>query len=186
MEVVKELREKIKEYHEALLLQRQICDLDRPQKRTVEAYRTWFDGEERTTTTRDGETKATLVPVLGGPARSMLDEQIEPDLVALRPPSDRDALSTFLMNNWPARVTYITSTGQRIAYYKERSIAITVGVVSTLMAAMLLVGSVAAFFYVKRQGVQLGMLGGFTAAFALSVALLTNARRVELFAATAA
>jgi hypothetical protein len=63
---------------------------------------------------------------------------------------------------------------------------VTVGIVSTLVAAILLVGSITALNYVKSQCVQLGMLAGFTAVFALSVALLTNARRVELFAATAA
>ena len=61
-----------------------------------------------------------------------------------------------------------------------------VGIISTLLAAALLVGSIAAFYFVKSKGAQLGMLGGFTGVFALSVGLLTNARRVELFAATAA
>jgi hypothetical protein len=54
------------------------------------------------------------------------------------------------------------------------------------VASALLVGSIVALYFVRSPGKQLGLLGGFTGAFALSVALFTNARRVEIFAATAA
>ena len=61
-----------------------------------------------------------------------------------------------------------------------------VAAISTIIAAILLVGSVAALYFAPSQGAKLGILGGFTGAFAISVALLTNARRAEIFGATAA
>lgn len=44
----------------------------------------------------------------------------------------------------------------------------------------------ASLHFVQAQGAQIGMVGGFTAAFALSVGLMTNAGRAEIFTASAA
>jgi hypothetical protein len=41
-------------------------------------------------------------------------------------------------------------------------------------------------YWVTSDAVKLGMVAAFTAAFALSVGLMTNAKRAEIFAATAA
>jgi hypothetical protein len=60
------------------------------------------------------------------------------------------------------------------------------GVISTFIAAILLIGSIAALYFITAPGTKLGLLGGFTGLFALSFAVLTNARRAEVFAATAA
>jgi hypothetical protein len=55
-----------------------------------------------------------------------------------------------------------------------------------VVAALLLVGSITAFYFVQSAMAKLLMVYAFTAAFALSVSLMTTARRVETFAATAA
>lgn len=47
-------------------------------------------------------------------------------------------------------------------------------------------GAILALHYNKRAGPRLGLIGGFTVLFALRVVLVTNARRAEIFAATAA
>lgn len=51
---------------------------------------------------------------------------------------------------------------------------------------MLLVGSIIGLYFVHSNGVRLGMIAAFTILFTLSMALFTNARRAETFAATAA
>jgi len=48
------------------------------------------------------------------------------------------------------------------------------------------VGAIAGLYVEQRPKARLGMIAAFTATFALSVILLTNARRAEVFAATAA
>jgi len=83
---------------EALLLQSQIANLDRPSSRVLTAFRNWFNGKNRYPKSR-GES-----PILTGRAKSMLDD--EKDLAALRPPTDKDALSRFLQDHWPFQVTY--------------------------------------------------------------------------------
>jgi hypothetical protein len=73
-----------------------------------------------------------------------------------------------------------------VGRFDERSISRAVGSISVVVAAALLLGSITALYFVQSAIAKLLMIHVFTAAFALSVALMTNARRAELFAATAA
>lgn len=61
-----------------------------------------------------------------------------------------------------------------------------VALINTILAAALLIGAIIGLYFVKKPGKRLGMVAGLTACFALCVWLLTNARRAELFVATAA
>lgn len=70
--------------------------------------------------------------------------------------------------------------------FKETSITRTVNVVTILVAAMFLIGTIVGFYFVQRPAVKLGMIAAFATAFAGCLGLITNARRVEIFAATAA
>jgi hypothetical protein len=58
--------------------------------------------------------------------------------------------------------------------------------IAIILAAILLVGAVINLYLVQSNNVRLGLIGGYTSEFALSIGLLTNARRAELFASTAA
>jgi putative Mn2+ efflux pump MntP len=57
---------------------------------------------------------------------------------------------------------------------------------SIFLAAFLLIGAIIGLYIVQSPKARLGMIAAFTILFALGVGLLTNARRPELFAATAA
>jgi hypothetical protein len=61
-----------------------------------------------------------------------------------------------------------------------------VAIMSMIIAAVLLIVSIVTLYVVTNNNVRLGLIGGFTTIFALSIHLLTNARRAELFASTAA
>lgn len=61
-----------------------------------------------------------------------------------------------------------------------------VGVINIIVAAVLLVGPVSALYLVRSNEAKLAMIAAFTATFALTVGLITNARRPEMFGATAA
>ncbi|EQB45488.1 hypothetical protein CGLO_15629 [Colletotrichum gloeosporioides Cg-14] len=76
--------------------------------------------------------------------------------------------------------------GVRIGRYEEHSISIAVAVISTLIAAILLIGSITGLYFVKSDAAKLGLIAFFTSLFALSVGVTTNARRAEIFAGTAA
>jgi hypothetical protein len=55
-----------------------------------------------------------------------------------------------------------------------------------VLAATLLIGSIVALYLVPEPKAKLGLVAAFTMFFALSLAMCTNARRAEVFAATAA
>jgi short-subunit dehydrogenase len=70
--------------------------------------------------------------------------------------------------------------------FEEKSITIAVNVITIIVAAVFLIGSIVGFTFVESRAGKLTMIASFTGAFAASIGLITNARRVEIFAATAA
>jgi hypothetical protein len=72
------------------------------------------------------------------------------------------------------------------AYIREHSLARSVAILSSLLSAVLLFGSITSLYFVHHPDALLGMLGGWTVLFAASVGWLTNAKRDQVFAATAA
>ncbi|RYP14827.1 hypothetical protein DL765_006128 [Monosporascus sp. GIB2] len=160
MDLIVRIRVKLKEYHEALLLQSEIAKLKRPNKRVLDAYRQWFKKPH---------------PVLGGQAKTFLDASN--DLVALNT-SETDHLSLFLRRQWPAKASAPITELIDVRGPSPSQFA----VISILVAAVLLVGSITSLYFVTNNAAK---LAAFTAAFALSVGLMTNVRRAEIFAATA-
>jgi len=61
-----------------------------------------------------------------------------------------------------------------------------VAVLSMLVAVVLLIVSVVALYVVTNANVRLGLVCLFAALFAVTVNTMSNARRAELFASTAA
>lgn len=62
----------------------------------------------------------------------------------------------------------------------------TVAAIDLILAAILLIGAVVSLYYVQSPRAKLALVTVFTLVFAMSVALCTNARKAEVFAATAA
>jgi hypothetical protein len=60
------------------------------------------------------------------------------------------------------------------------------GMLNTVVATVLLIVSIVVLYVVSKPSVRLGLICLFTVLFALSVKTLTNARRAEVFASTAA
>lgn len=72
-----------------------------------------------------------------------------------------------------------------IAYASDEAINTFVAWFSTCLAALLLIGAIVILYKVRDPDWRLGLIAMFTCLFAGSVGVLTNARRAELFAATA-
>ncbi|KAL4922949.1 uncharacterized protein BDV17DRAFT_296822 [Aspergillus undulatus] len=157
------LEMKLKSYHEALALQASISNLRRPRPRVVADFKAWFFGR------RPGEG-----PIINGKAETLLNDP--QDLVALRVPIDEDVLSRFLQDHWPFP----------FIIFQERHVIIVVATISVIASATLLIGAIVSLYIVQEARARLAMIACFTALFATSVAMMTNARRAELFAATAA
>jgi hypothetical protein len=78
------------------------------------------------------------------------------------------------------------TVGAGIYHYKESSLETALGIVATVVASVLPTCSVVALYIIQSNNLRLGMLAIFSSIFSLALALMTNARRIEVFAATAA
>ncbi|QYT03245.1 hypothetical protein H0G86_010215 [Trichoderma simmonsii] len=168
MDLIIKIRARIKEYHEALLLQSEITKLKQPSKRIIKTYREWFNNPR---------------PVLGGLSKTFLDDS--DDLVGLHS-LETDYLSIFLRRYWPFKEEISMDSRYNVGRYHEKSISAATAIITILIAAFLLVGPITGLYFVVNDAAKLGMLAAFTALFALSVGLMTNAKRAEIFASTAA
>jgi len=97
------------------------------------------------------------------------------DLVTLRVPADTDRLSNFIQNSFG--VFQITLPDAHSTYISEQSIACCVAITSSVLAAILLFGSVVSLYFVHNPYALLGILGGWAVLFAVCVGLLMRARR---------
>lgn len=165
--LIEKIRQKLETYRKALLLQSEISRLRRPSKRSLASFRAWF----------------TSIPKLGGRSKYFLDNAN--DLVALNPTQETDYLSECLRRMLPTQKDDLFE-GVRIGRYNESTVSSAVVVISTLIAAILLIGSITGLYFAKNDTAKLGLIAFFTALFALSIGLTTNARRSEIFAGTAA
>jgi uncharacterized membrane protein YkgB len=71
-------------------------------------------------------------------------------------------------------------------YFNETAISRIVGVIAVIVAAFFLIGAIMVLYFVNNVGRRLGIVSVFTVSFAATVGLLTNAKRAEIFASTAA
>ncbi|KAL6809566.1 hypothetical protein J3E69DRAFT_351000 [Trichoderma sp. SZMC 28015] len=168
MDLIIKIRAKLKEYHEALLLQSEIAKLKPPSKRILDTHREWFSNPR---------------PVLGGLSKTFLDDS--DDLVGLHS-LETDYLSILLRRYWPFKEEISLDSHRSVGRYHEKSISTATAIISILIAASLLVGPITGLYFVANNAAKLGMLAVFTALFALSVGIMTNAKRAEIFASTAA
>jgi hypothetical protein len=70
--------------------------------------------------------------------------------------------------------------------YSDKHIALVARVVSTVVASLLPLLSIIVLFIVRDNVLRLVVIVILSALFSLSLALMTSARRIEIFAATAA
>ena len=175
-----------------MILEKKVLSLDTPNGRTLEAFRRWFNSK--------------AVPVLWGHDRELFNQSA--DLVALAP-VDSDRLNRILRRycGWFLKVwnpltdvhgmsvadfrkegSRVDETHVDMYYFSERRIQWIGAVVSGLFSALLLVGAIVCLLFVSDKGtsMRIGMIVLFTCLFAGVVSLLTNARRAEIFASTAA
>lgn len=179
MAIAEEIKKTLGEYHDALLRQHQIASLKAPRKRTVEVLRS--QSYEQVNDTFGNRTIGR--PFLAGLSANRIDVIHQGDLIALRRLSEKDPLSRFLQDHWRFKTTKLANNTEHI---KEKHVAWAAAAVSTFVAAVLLLGAIFSLRLLGREDAQLGLIAMFTILFAASISGLTNARRAEIFASTAA
>jgi hypothetical protein len=163
---------------EALLRQAQIAELSGPSDRVLTTCRDYIEGNAWQDSNRQS------VPIISGRAKDMLKEV--DDLVALRKPGDEDILSKLLQDHWAFQKRKTVDPLDRTTVYKGEHVAWAVAAINMLCAIVLLVVAIISLYVVDNPTAKLGMVVAYTVLFALSTALLTNARRAEIYGASAA
>jgi len=75
---------------------------------------------------------------------------------------------------------------ESIAFFSMEKFNRAAAMLNSVVATVLLIVSIVVLYVVSRDSVRLGLICFFTVLFAVSVKTLTNARRAEVFASTAA
>jgi len=172
MMLIRQIRERMAEYQDALLRQSGVLKLENPNTRVRTAVTEWFE---------------QIMPLVGHGRKLFANKK---DLVALRTPEDQDRLSLFMQDRLGPLLAKThkdhPTHWHGIQYFSEKTIRHLVSILSVLLSALLMIGAIVSLYFVERAGVKLGLVAAFTALFAGSVGLLTNARKSEIYAATAA
>ncbi|KAM5367861.1 hypothetical protein ACJZ2D_009772 [Fusarium nematophilum] len=177
MKVAQEISSKLKNYDEVLLLQSQIAAIKQPDKYQSAMVQKCFNMG-----VHPSEFLANSPRLLDGYDYSRLDNPR--DLIALNSPPDPDFLSRFLRHHPGIIKSEILPSGEE--YFNEKHITLAVSVANVVLVAVLLIGAVISLRRAQDEDFRIGLIAVFTVLFAATVGLLTNAKRGEIFASSAA
>lgn len=126
---------------------------------------------------------------------STLWEKSKPtDLIALRARRAEDPLGTLFLSRvflwWHNcighRFKKPVNEEARYFEYKDKHVLRIANIVGSIISSALLVGSIMTLYFVDNIIVRLGIVAAFTQVFSLVLILATSARKIEVFAGTAA
>ncbi|MCJ1246402.1 hypothetical protein MMC30_003609 [Trapelia coarctata] len=139
---------------------------------------------------------------LRGLDRHMWSADHEADLIAIQPRQTADPFSMWFINTFiplfhrtvgyhlkacpnPAKALPADASAE-ICQYSEKKLFKLLDMLITVVASLLPISSIVILYLVSSMVARLGIVVGFTAVFSLCLTLVTQARRVEIFAATSA
>lgn len=175
MDLILRLREAMAQYQDALIRQSEVLKLGVPKPWIRNGIRTWCKNN---------------VPFVGN-SGDMYGDISQYDTVPLSSP-EQDRLSAFLENHLGYFLRYskgrkgrtLESEGNH--YFPGEVIGHIASFANIVLSAALLIGAITSLYFVKEPSSVIGLLAAFTTMFAGRVGLLTSARKVDVYTATAA
>jgi hypothetical protein len=133
---------------------------------------------------------------LYGLDRTSWDKIHERDLVTLWPRKASDPFSQWFTHTVMPFFHHLVGVkfrrsvskdlGDELYEYSDATLRMIARATSTVIASILPLLSVVGLYFVKATGLRLGIIVLLSACFSLALSLMTNARKIELFAATSA
>lgn len=155
---------------------------DSPNKCDIEFLRRWFKDE-----------KMGDFPLRGDDSE-VWETSKASGLVALKARKAEDPLSTFFLRR--AYLWWHDCIGRRFKrsrteeleyfHYRDRNILRVANFLSAIISTGLFMAAILTLYFVDHPLARLGIIAGFTTVFSLVLVLATTARKIEVFAATAA
>jgi len=199
-DIMLQAREKLKEYSkfvkfrsiklsntdsiidEAVLLQKQMKSQDSPNSCDIEFLRRWFK-----------DKNSGNFPLIG--RDSTLWETSNPsEFVAIQARRGDDPLGSVFLSR--VFLWWHNCIGHRMKKpldeeshyfeYSDKIVLRAANVLGSIISSGLLISSILALYFIDNILVRLGVMAAFTQIFSLVLILVTNAKKVEVFAATAA
>ncbi|KPI44703.1 uncharacterized protein AB675_8532 [Cyphellophora attinorum] len=189
--LILEIREKLKEYQEAVLRNSEVLKLHRVPGDVHDALLAYFWATE----------KKQGVPMLTGVCEHVYGK--DPGKLSIkennaRKKRERDELMTLALRRFEDPLTKTLrghfhglwrrrwQASRQVVSLSEYRINAVVSAINVLVVAGLLFGAIFNLYYVKNEGSRLGILTAYTIVFSASIAVLTEAKRAEIFGAAAA
>lgn len=176
------LRETLAAYNDAVLKQAHLARLEDPSRHDLELMRTWLQ-----------RPSMGNFPLLGLD-RTTWDKDHETDLVALRPRRQSDFFSNWVIENIVPKFHHFIGArfktpdplSSGLFTYDDNTLLMITFCVITTIASTLPILSVVLLYYVQSDTARLWLAMMLCACFTLVLGLMTNARRIDIFATTAA
>jgi len=161
-----------------------LAKLGRPSKHDLDFLRDWL-------VRRDMGN----FPIISNDRESW-NKEMEHDLVTVNEPSDSDPFSSWVSQSflptfhsligkhYKDPVSWDQESG--ISWYSDGRIQSALDVFGTVASSLFPIASIVALYFVNSMLVRLGIVAAFTTVFSVCLALMTKARRVDVFAATTA
>ncbi|KFY88323.1 hypothetical protein V500_06418 [Pseudogymnoascus sp. VKM F-4518 (FW-2643)] len=181
---VLEIRDKLEKYNDSIIKQTYLARLENPRRYDIEFLRSWLQ--------RPGMGSFPLLGIDG----NSWNVEYEDDLVAVKARTAPDMFSTWFMETLVPAYHYFIGekfkkpideqASEGIYHYNESVLNATLSTLTTVVASVLPICSVLVQYFVQSNSLRLGLIVIFSALFSLALALMTSARKVEIFAATSA
>ncbi|KAK6002253.1 hypothetical protein QM012_001891 [Aureobasidium pullulans] len=187
MRLVKRIRVKVREYHEALKLMTEILALERPEHDDIETNgRIFVQPDEDDYDHDHWQDKAESHAIIQGAMSLHLCDEYRKDLCTLAPQVERDPLTRLVESKHQLRSMIKDKTTGMTSLSKWKQLNKVITWISVFLVVVWLVGAIVGLYFWKSNHGRLGLLSVLTLGFAFSVLWLTTARRHDVFASTAA
>lgn len=189
-ELIQDIREKLKDYNEALLQYKSMCALQNPTKPDLRKLREWLLRPEL----GDNFLKGVERDILHSADRLDADLERASDLVTMsREAVEHDFFSRWLSDQVLDKFHSLIGrhfkrpfdeTG--MVHYRKLHLRAVSHLIGVVLASVIPAASIFTLYFVQNPINRLVVLLAYSALFSVCLALFTSARRVEIFAATAA
>ncbi|CAD0084079.1 unnamed protein product [Aureobasidium vineae] len=187
MKLVKKIRVKVKEYHEALKLMNEILALERPEHDDIETNgRIFVQPDDDDYDPDHWQDKAESHAIIQGAMSMHLCEENRKDLCTLAPQVERDPFTRLVESKHQLRSMIKDKTTGMTSLSKWKRLNKVITWISVCVVVAWLVGAILGLFFWESNTGRLILLSVTTMGFAVSILWLTTARRHDVFASTAA
>ncbi|TAQ86463.1 hypothetical protein B7494_g5215 [Chlorociboria aeruginascens] len=188
--LIKKMREKLKEYNDVLIQQTTLDKISNPTDYDRTVMQKWFERKDLANMPLEGDDSSIWAQprrIEDGPGVSRHYK----DLIAINERGDDvDDVTVFIAEKiipmWHGKIASKLHKNRGIKTFREKVFSEFTSIIATILSSLLPVLSIVVLYVVHNMHIRLGIIAAFTAGFALLVSVITSASRVENFAATSA